>query len=164
MINAYDELIRQAVALHLQDYDWRLYKAQLHAESALNPDAVSPVGAKGIAQFMPKTWMQVKKQLSFSRHASSKDPYYAVYAGAYYMSRLIGKWTSPRPDADRYCLALASYNAGAGNLFKAQKAAGNVNDYSSIIGALPQITGKNSHETTTYVKRILASYVKLIVG
>jgi len=37
------------------------------------------------------------------------------------MGRLDGQWHSPRPRLERLKLAQASYNAGLGNILKAQK-------------------------------------------
>jgi membrane-bound lytic murein transglycosylase F len=149
----YDLQIRQAAKRYLPGYDWRLWKAQLYQESLLQPDAVSPVGARGLAQFMPGTWAEVAQQLGYqgiSPHAAGP----AITAGAFYQGRMISIWKAPRPAADRYSLAAASYNAGAGNIIKAQKAAVGAVGYDEIIAALPQVTGHHAKETTTYVQRI----------
>jgi soluble lytic murein transglycosylase-like protein len=160
----YDPLIKQAIADHLNYTDWRLLKAQLMAESALNPNAVSSAGAKGIAQFMPLTWQEITEQMGMP-DADITDPSAAIPACAFYMGKLIAQWSAPRPIIDRYALALASYNAGAGNLLKAQKAAGMVNDYKSIINRLPDITGKdNARETSGYVRKIYGYYLGYVVG
>lgn len=45
--------------------DWRLLKAQYYQESHLKPNAVSPVGAAGVAQFMPATWRQISRELGY---------------------------------------------------------------------------------------------------
>lgn len=164
MKNTYDTLIQQAVKKHLPGVDWRLYKAQLYQESLLNPDAVSPVGAEGLAQFMPGTWRDVSKQMKLQKDAKPTDPKHAIPAGAYYMSTLLKSWSSPRPDMDRYCLALASYNAGFGHLIKAQKKAGGALLYAPIIAKLPDITGTHAAETTAYSKRILHYYNQMITG
>jgi soluble lytic murein transglycosylase-like protein len=164
MTTQYDAAIKQAAEQYLPGYDWRLLKAQYLAESRLDPDAVSPAGAHGIAQFMPGTWSDVAKELGYPADITPFDPEAAIPAGAYYMAKLLNGWSAPRPDIDRYCLALASYNAGFGNLLKAQKAAGGANDYASIIKALPQVTGKNAVETTTYVKRILNYWHGMVTG
>jgi membrane-bound lytic murein transglycosylase F len=164
MPTQYDELIRAAVAQYLPDHDWRLLKAQYMAESRLDPNAVSPVGARGIAQFMPATWDEVSQELGYPSDASPFDADLAIPAGAYYMAKLLNSWSAPRPDLDRYCLALASYNAGFGHLLKAQKAAGGANDYASIIRALPQVTGHHAAETTAYVKRILNYFNQMVTG
>lgn len=160
----YDYDIKAATDKYLPGVDWRLYKAQLIAESNLNPEAVSSVGAEGLAQFMPGTWKDVSKKLKFPKGAKPTDPKYAIPAGAYYMCTLIKSWSSPRPDMDRYCLALASYNAGFGHLIKAQKSAKGVLDYASIVSHLSYITGMNSAETIAYVKRILHYYNQQITG
>jgi membrane-bound lytic murein transglycosylase F len=133
--------------------DWRLWKAQLYQESLLNPDAVSPVGARGLAQFMPGTWAETCERLGWE-NVSPHLARFAIEAGAYYMVRLRNSWSSPRPEIDRWDLARASYNAGFGNLLKAQKIAGGAVLYADIIAALPEVTGYHSRETITYVERI----------
>ncbi|WP_369625122.1 transglycosylase SLT domain-containing protein [Marinobacterium sp. BA1] len=158
----YDLKIRQAAKRYLPGYDWRLWKAQLFQESRLKPDAVSPVGARGLAQFMPGTWAEVSQQLGYSGispHASGP----AITAGAYYQGRMISIWKAERPAADRYSLAAASYNAGAGNIIEAQRVAGGANDYASIIQALPQVTGHHARETTTYVERIWTYWQQMVL-
>jgi transglycosylase-like protein with SLT domain/D-alanyl-D-alanine carboxypeptidase-like protein/putative Flp pilus-assembly TadE/G-like protein len=75
-----------------------LLAAQLMAESNFNPFAVSPVGAQGIAQFMPGT------AASYGL-ADPFDPVEAIDAQAHLMSDLIRQFGSPE-------LALAAYNAG----------------------------------------------------
>jgi hypothetical protein len=75
-----------------------LLAAQLMAESNFNPFAVSPVGAEGIAQFMPGTAASYGLSDPF-------DPVEAIDAQAHLMSDLIHQFGSPE-------LALAAYNAG----------------------------------------------------
>lgn len=165
MPSQYDKPIQQAAEKHLPGVDWRLLKAQYQAESLLDPNAVSPAGAQGIAQFMPRTWSDVSKALGYPADITPFDPEAAIPAGAFYMADMLDGWTAPRPEMDRYCLALASYNAGFGNLLKAQKVAGGANDYASIIRALPQVTGtKNASQTTAYVKRILHYWTGMVTG
>lgn len=162
----YDDQIKAAVRAWLPRwYDWRLYKAQIFKESSMRPDAVSPAGAEGLLQFMPPTWEEVKQELNFPESATPFDPEFAILAGAYYMQKLRGQWTWERPEADRIALSLASYNAGTGNLLKAQRLAGNVSDYAGIVSKLVQITGeKNSRETLHYVTRIFGLYSGLVTG
>jgi hypothetical protein len=75
-----------------------LLAAQLMAESNFDPFATSPVGAEGIAQFMPGT------AASYGL-ADPFDPIEAIDAQAHLMSDLIHQFGSPE-------LALAAYNAG----------------------------------------------------
>lgn len=150
----YDREIKAAVILYWPDYPfWTSYKSQLYQESRLDPAAVSPVGARGLAQFMPATWTDVSKAMGLglmSPHVVGP----AIEAGAFYMRSLRRSWSAPRPLEDRQKLAQASYNAGMGNLLKAQRECGGSNLYAEIIACLPLVTGRHSRETITYVERI----------
>jgi Transglycosylase SLT domain/D-alanyl-D-alanine carboxypeptidase/Putative Flp pilus-assembly TadE/G-like len=75
-----------------------LLAAQLMAESNFDPYAVSPAGARGIAQFMPTTAASYGLRNPF-------DPDEAIDAQAHLMSDLLRQFGSPQ-------LALAAYNAG----------------------------------------------------
>ena len=164
MITKYDALIKAAQSTYLNGVDWRLFKAQLAQESALNPIAVSYVGAQGIAQFMPRTWQEVKNDLEFPNIATPFDPVVAIPAAAYYLSKQAYKWTSKREEADRICLAFASYNAGFGNILKAQKYAHGAVEYYPIIEQLHRVTGhKNSQETIQYVQNIFKIFGEYLI-
>ncbi|RLA83770.1 MAG: lytic transglycosylase domain-containing protein [Epsilonproteobacteria bacterium] len=152
----YDAKIKKAAKRYLPGVDWRLLKAQYYQESRLNPLATSPVGAAGIAQFMPATWKQMQREMKIT--ATSRDPDYAILAGAYYMAKLRKSWSSPRPWKDRLKLAQASYNAGLGNILKSQKKAGGASRFQPIIDQLHLVTGHNSKETRTYITRIWNYY------
>lgn len=137
-----------------------ILKAQAWQESRFNPKAISPVGARGIMQFMPGTWKEVSQQMGFGM-VSASNVKLSIYAGAYYMSRMRRTWKAKRSERDRYDLALASYNAGAGNLIKSQRKCGGVNDYPGIIKCLPMVTGKYSEETINYVRLIRKYYEQM---
>jgi hypothetical protein len=79
-----------------------LLAAQLKQESGFDPRAVSPAGARGIAQFMPGTAAAVGLRDPF-------DPTQAIPAQAKLMSGLLRRFGSVQ-------LALAAYNAGEGNV------------------------------------------------
>lgn len=148
----YDTLFRKAVEEYLPDgYDWRLYKAQCWQESRFKPDAVSPAGAQGVAQIMPGTWNQWK----LKDYDNPFDAEQSIMTGARYMGYLYGQWRWPRPEIDRLCLAMASYNAGLGNILNAQRNANNASLYAHIMRMLPEVTGRHSAETIDYVKKIL---------
>ena len=148
----YDRLFQAYTAAYLPGIDWQLLKAQCYQESLLQPRAISPVGAKGLCQFMPATWRDMQAQLSIS--AGPFNEVASIRAAAYYMRQLRNGWSSPRPSHDRHNLALASYNAGFGNLLRAQTACNGGVLYDQIIACLPDITGQHSRETITYVIRI----------
>lgn len=75
-----------------------LLAAQLTAESNFDPNAGSPAGAQGIAQFMPSTAAAYGLQNPY-------DPAEAIDAQAHLMSDLLRQFGDP-------ALALAAYNAG----------------------------------------------------
>ena len=159
----YDRSIRQAAKRYLPGVDWRLLKAQYYQESRLDPAAISPMGAAGVAQFMPGTWGDVSRSLGYegvSPHMAGP----AIEAGAFYMARLRRSWHSPRPESDRHSLALASYNAGFGHLLKAQQQCGGGALYSEISPCLPDITGHNAKETLIYVQRIWRYWTAMVLG
>lgn len=150
----YDRAIEKAVDRWWPDFPFpNAWKAQLYQESLLETGAVSPVGARGIAQFMPKTWSEITRQLGWgtvSPHLA--EP--AIEAGAFYMAQLRSGWSSPRPELERQRLAQASYNAGFGNILRAQKRCSGARDWSAIAPCLSLITGRHARETIGYVDRI----------
>jgi len=75
-----------------------LMAGQLMAESGFDPDAGSPAGAQGIAQFMPST-------AAAYGLTNPYDPIAAIDAQGHLMSDLLRQFGSPE-------LALAAYNAG----------------------------------------------------
>lgn len=77
-----------------------LLAAQIQAESGFDPNARSPVGAQGIAQFMPGTARAYGLR-------DPLDPAAAIDAQAHLMRDLLGQFGSVP-------LALAAYNAGPG--------------------------------------------------
>lgn len=91
--------------------DPALINGLIWVESRFQPKATSPAGAKGLMQLMPATAAALAKQLGESR-PKSYDPAFNVRAGTYYLKRMIDKY-----DGD-VRLALAAYNAGAGNVNK----------------------------------------------
>jgi hypothetical protein len=80
-----------------------LLAAQLDVESGFRPDAVSPGGARGAAQFMAATWSGDWNP--YRRH-SPFEPRWAVLAQARYLRLLLDRAAGDVPRA------LAAYNAG----------------------------------------------------
>lgn len=148
----YDADIESAVKRFSAGRDPDLLKAQLWQESRFKIDAVSPVGASGIAQFMPATWAEQTAKLGLA--GSPFDPELSILVAARYMQQQYAFWSSPRPEYDRENLALCNYNAGAGNCLKAQKLSGGEVLYPHIIQYLPDVTGHFSRETIEYVQHI----------
>jgi soluble lytic murein transglycosylase-like protein len=137
--------------------DWRIFKAQGLAESGLNPDAVSHVGARGIMQLMPSTWQDVRSMSSLiGEHIN--DPEWNIAAGILYDRTLWKQWTTA-DDAHRFQFTFGSYNAGITYVQRAQKLAEqralDVRVWPSIEIVAPEVPRWRHEETITYVQRIL---------
>lgn len=121
----------------------------------MNPDAVSPVGARGLAQIMPQTWIEVTRRLGWGAAISPFLAEPAIEAGAYYQAQQRRMWGDKgRTAGDRNQLGQASYNAGAGSILKAQKLCGEPRLWAEIAPCLTLVTGRYSAETLTYVGNI----------
>lgn len=88
--------------------DPRLIMAIISAESSFRPDAVSKVGAMGLAQLMPATAKSFGIRDPF-------DPIQNIYGCVKYIEREQYRW---RDSAHSLDLVVASYNAGAGAVQK----------------------------------------------
>ena len=81
--------------------DESLIRAIIHAESAYQPDALSPRGAQGLMQLMPATQEELQVIDVF-------DPASNIEGGTLYLSQLLDQFD------DQVELATAAYNAGPG--------------------------------------------------
>lgn len=110
-------------------------------ESALNPLAVSPMGATGIWQFMFNTGKLYDLKVT-SYIDERKDPYKSTVAACKYfkdMYAIYGDWL----------LVIASYNCGPGNVNRAINRAGGKTSFWEISKYLPA-------ETRGYVPAFIA--------
>lgn len=111
-------------------------------ESALNPKAVSRVGATGLWQFMLATGKTYGLQVN-SLVDERRDPIKASFAAAHYLSdlyKVFGDWN----------LVIAAYNCGPANVNKAIQRSGGSKDYWQIYPYLPK-------ETRGYVPAFIAA-------
>lgn len=138
-------------------FDWQIFKAQAIAESNLREDAKSYVGAQGIMQIMPATYSEIQRKNKFIK-GTATDPKWNIAAGIYYDQQLWEFWHADRSFEQRLKFMFASYNAGKGNILKAQKKAQQqgeeANNWFPVSQSLKQVTGKHSKETVNYVEKI----------
>lgn len=138
-------------------FDWHYFKAQAVAESNLNPEAKSYVGAQGIMQIMPRTYAEIQTKNKLISGAAT-EPKWNIAAGIWYNKQQFDFWQKGRALDERLKFMYGSYNAGRGNLLKAQRqaiSAGlNPRQWQSMYDALPKVTGKHSKETLGYVEKI----------
>ncbi|CAL9677701.1 hypothetical protein SUDANB95_08028 (plasmid) [Actinosynnema sp. ALI-1.44] len=111
--------------------------AQIETESNWNPNAYnSGSQATGLSQFIPSTWEQYGTDGDGDRVADPRNPADAIITQAIYMCHLVDFVKKhPGLNGELVDLALASYNAGPGNVEK--------------FGGIPPF-----NETTNYVTKI----------
>lgn len=137
------------------------FAAQVHQESRWRPDARSPVGALGLAQFMPSTaaWMgEVDAEL---RGPAPANPTWALRALVRYDLWL---WQRIRADdgCERMAFTLAAYNGGLGWVYKRQAASSTPG---RCLGAAcrinPGVSLASQRENEHYPELILQRYEPL---
>lgn len=133
-----------------------LLAAQIHQESTWRADAVSRVGAGGLAQFMPATARDVAARYG-GGPPNVFDPRWAMRAQSVYLRELKGLVGSARNDSERMAFALSAYNGGLGHV-RARQALSP--DPGRCLGLTcdirpPRVSEANQRENREYSRRIL---------
>jgi soluble lytic murein transglycosylase-like protein len=102
----------RAAAKECPELTPKLLAAQIDQESGFDPDAVSPAGAEGIAQFIPDTWAVWGRDLDGDGVATPYNPVEAIDAQARLMCFLVYEARTSGIKGGEIELALAGYNAG----------------------------------------------------
>ncbi|EIZ8631731.1 transglycosylase SLT domain-containing protein [Escherichia coli] len=89
------------------------FAAQLHQESGWRPDAVSPAGAQGLAQFMPATADWISQLMPGLNSREPFNPAWAIRALVSY-DRWLWQRVSAASDCERMAMTLSGYNGGLG--------------------------------------------------
>lgn len=136
-----------------QGANWTMVHAITRQESQFAANAVSHAGARGLMQLMPGTAREQagKMYLDYDAQALTGDAGYNLALGDAYFRRLLDRFDGSYP------LAIAAYNAGAGNVNKWLRANGDPRnggiDWVDWIERIP-IT-----ETRGYVQHVLENAV-----
>lgn len=137
------------------------FAAQVHQESRWREGARSPVGAVGLAQFMPATSNWIGGLYTSLGERAPNNPVWALRALVTY-----DKWLSDRIHAtnpcERMAFALSAYNGGLGWVYKRQKisqAPGLCLDKTCKLN--PGVTPASQAENQHYPEVILRKYEPL---
>ena len=93
-----------------QGIDPVVFQSQIQAESEWNPNAVSPVGATGLGQMMPRTMAEVAKEAGVDPSMYAKDFNMQLHLAARYHRKMLDQ------NGGNVARTLAAYNAGPGGL------------------------------------------------
>jgi soluble lytic murein transglycosylase len=116
----------------------------IRQESAFDPRATSPVGARGLMQLMPPTAREMASRLdSPSPRAGLYDPEYSIELGSAYLKQLLKMFDG------NVELAVASYNGGPNRILRLWNEAGPAPELDAFVENL------GLEESRDYVKRIL---------
>ena len=131
---------------------WSVAHGITRQESSFDPYVVSHAGARGLMQLMTGTAREQagKMGVGYDGYRLISDPNYNVMLGSAYFQRLLNNWGGSVP------LAVASYNAGSGNVRKWINAYGDPRgqvDMLKWIEAIPYV------ETRAYVQRVIENSV-----
>ena len=131
---------------------WSLVHGITRQESSFDKAAVSHAGARGMMQLMPGTAREQagKMGLGYDYGGLTSNPSYNVMLGSAYFQRLVRMWDG------NYPLAVASYNAGAGNVRKWVNSYGDPRGNVDIVSWIEKIPFE---ETRGYVQRVLENSV-----
>jgi membrane-bound lytic murein transglycosylase F len=137
-------------------YDWRIFKAQAMAESEMNPNARSWVGARGLMQLMPSTYKAIQSRSPAL--GSIDDPEWNIAAGIMHDRGLWRRWERDSIEVDRREFMFASYNAGEGTIMNAQRACVERSldrrAWTSVETVAPNVPRWRYRETLGYVRKI----------
>jgi membrane-bound lytic murein transglycosylase F len=144
-------------------YDWKLFKAQSMAESSLSPDAISPVGARGLMQLMPSTFADV--QSANPEFENIDNPVWNIAAGIYYDRQIYKAWKEIDVGDEKFRFTFGSYNAGRGTILKAQGKAREKSldhrTWDNISIVAPEVPKWRHKETLGYVEKIKKFHLEL---
>lgn len=134
-----------------------VFAAQIHQESGWNPEAVSRVGALGMAQFMPATgkwWCEAHGMNAIE--CQPTNPAWAMRALVGYDRWLYERVRGPS-EFDRMWAALRAYNGGLGHWQQEAAKVRPALDQHAVDSACGQARRHHSHcaENLGYPRRIL---------
>ena len=129
--------------------DRAMVYALMRQESAFNPQAKSPVGARGLMQLMPATagFVSADKRLASKGRDDLYNPTLNITLGQRYVARLL----ADKGIMNDMIVMTAAYNGGPGNVAKWQRNIDYKDDPLLYIATLP------ARETRLFIERVFAN-------
>lgn len=151
-------LTREARAQWGMDAPVATFAAQIHQESTWREDAVSPVGAQGLAQFMPSTSRWLPQVAPETGAPMPFSPSWSIRAMVTY-DRWLWRRVRAASDCDRMAMTLSAYNGGLGwvqrDQFLAESIGMNPRLWSHVAMVNSGRSAANFRENRGYPTRIL---------
>jgi soluble lytic murein transglycosylase-like protein len=143
-------------------FDWKYFKAQGLAESGLDSNATSWVGARGVMQLMPSTYRDIASHRP--DFGTIDQPEWNIAAGIMHDRYLWTLYQKDISDDERHHFMFASYNAGEGTIKRAinvtkEKVGAPV--WSNVEQVAPTVGRWRYTETLGYVRRIDSAFARL---
>ncbi|MDJ1305120.1 MAG: lytic transglycosylase domain-containing protein [Candidatus Midichloria sp.] len=134
-------------------YDHTLYLAIIRQESGFDHEALSPAGARGLMQLMPRTAENYAKKLKLEKNDYDCNASTNINIGACYVDRLMELWDN------NYIMAIASYNAGENAVARWTSEYGDPRNLKKLHEVLDWLELMPYGETRLYVKKVLENIV-----
>ncbi|HYD54756.1 MAG TPA: transglycosylase SLT domain-containing protein [Gemmatimonadaceae bacterium] len=165
-LQRYDPIFRKYAKRYFgPGIDWRWFKAQSLAESDLNPNARSRVGARGLMQLMPSTYRAIASRRPEMREID--DPEWNIAAGIMHDRYLWTLWKDGFTTEERFRFMFGSYNAGQGTIYRARDTARVARltgtRWQEIEQVAPKVGRWRYTETIGYVRKIEKNLGRLAV-
>lgn len=143
--------------------DRALAYAIIRQESMFNPIARSGANARGLMQLIPSTARRTARKLGlrYNTLKLTRDPDYNTRLGSHYISGLV------KHQKESLILAIASYNAGPGNVRKWVRSYGDPRKIGNINAVIDWVEMIPYSETRNYVQRVLENkqvYASFLTG
>lgn len=133
-----------------------LLASQIHQESRWHPEAKSPVGAKGLAQFMPSTTDHVSELDPQLKGGEPTSPRWSLRAQAVYIDWLddrIEQRGTATP-VDHWAFILSAYNGGLGTLDREREISDDDKRWYDAVAKQRSRSEAAFHENRSYVDHV----------
>ena len=150
-ISPYDAIVKQNAGE--MGWDWRLLSAMIYHESKFINESCSDRGAVGLMQIRSERY-SVDTLL---------DPAVNISIGTKYLTYLSKMFAEHGADStESLKFALASYNAGEGNILKciqkAEEQGVDATRWDNVVAVIPAVPGFHGKQTIAYVREVLDTY------